>query len=53
MNASKWIVEFATQIETEDGRAAWEKMLPDVVSEAEKITVHAAASGDEPPVVGD
>jgi len=45
MNASKWVVEMATNIETEDGKAAWEKMLPDVVHEAEKIA-HGAAPGN-------
>lgn len=48
MNASKWVVEMATQIQTEDGKAAWEKMLPDVVMEAEKIT-----AGAVPPDQGD
>ena len=48
MNASKWVVEFATQIETEDGKAAWEKLLPSIVDEAEAIVVHAASQGDTP-----
>jgi hypothetical protein len=47
-NCAKWVVEFASQIETEDGKAAWEKFLPDVVAEAEKITVHASAQGETP-----
>lgn len=44
--AAKWVVEFATQVQTEEGRAAWEKILPSVVQEAEKITVAASAQGD-------
>jgi len=52
MNASKWVVEMATNIETEDGKAAWEKMLPDVVHEAEKIA-HGAATSDTPYEIGD
>jgi len=48
MNASKWVVEFATQIETEDGKAAWEKLLPSIVDEAEQIAVTAASHGETP-----
>ena len=45
MNASKWVVEMATNIQTEDGKAAWEKYLPEMVDEAEKIA-HTTSSND-------